>query len=82
MATSDPPNDQQKCYEDRERIKPDAHVGWDAPGLTSFDVFSLIVNKMVGTGIFSTPASIFLLTGNKGLSLGLWIIGFFYSVVR
>ncbi|KAK7710171.1 hypothetical protein SLS63_013034 [Diaporthe eres] len=36
---------------------------------------------MIGTGIFTTPASIFLLTGQKSLTLGLWGIGLFYSMV-
>lgn len=35
----------------------------------------LILNKMIGTGIFSTPASIFVATGSVGVSLMLWVIG-------
>ncbi|KAJ5082535.1 hypothetical protein N7532_011578 [Penicillium argentinense] len=35
---------------------------------------SLIVNKIVGAGIFSTPTSIFKLAGSPGLSLVLWVI--------
>lgn len=57
----------------------------DASGrgpLRTFDVFALIVNKMVGTGIYTAPASVFLITGNKSLTLGLFGIGFLYSLVR
>ncbi|KNB12400.1 hypothetical protein FOXG_12005 [Fusarium oxysporum f. sp. lycopersici 4287] len=36
-------------------------------GLGFFDVFSLIVNKMIGTGIYTSPTAVFLLTGNKNL---------------
>ncbi|KAK4209512.1 amino acid/polyamine transporter I [Rhypophila decipiens] len=35
----------------------------------------LILNKMIGTGIFSTPSSIFAATGSVGISLLLWVIG-------
>ncbi|KAL8413266.1 hypothetical protein RB594_004766 [Gaeumannomyces avenae] len=35
----------------------------------------LILNKMIGTGIFSTPSSIFAATGSVGISLMLWVIG-------
>ncbi|KAH6889656.1 amino acid permease-domain-containing protein [Thelonectria olida] len=35
----------------------------------------LILNKMIGTGIFSTPSSIFAATGSVGISLFLWVIG-------
>jgi amino acid transporter len=35
----------------------------------------LILNKMIGTGIFSTPSSIFVATGSVGVSLMLWLIG-------
>ncbi|RSL66868.1 hypothetical protein CEP53_003196 [Fusarium sp. AF-6] len=58
--------------------------GHDVSGhgpLRTFDVFALIVNKMVGTGIYTAPASVFLITGNKSLTLGLFGIGFLYSLV-
>ncbi|KAF2196989.1 amino acid transporter [Delitschia confertaspora ATCC 74209] len=35
----------------------------------------LILNKMIGTGIFSTPSGIFAATGSVGVSIVLWIIG-------
>lgn len=35
----------------------------------------LILNKMIGTGIFSTPSGIFAATGSVGVSLFLWVIG-------
>jgi hypothetical protein len=42
-------------------------------GITS-SVF-VILNKMIGTGIFSTPSGVFAATGSVGVSLFLWIIG-------
>ncbi|EEY17226.1 high-affinity methionine permease [Verticillium alfalfae VaMs.102] len=35
----------------------------------------LILNKMIGTGIFSTPSGVFAATGSVGISLMLWVIG-------
>lgn len=35
----------------------------------------LILNKMIGTGIFSTPSGIFANTGSVGVCLFLWVIG-------
>ncbi|KAH6677304.1 amino acid transporter-like protein [Halenospora varia] len=35
----------------------------------------LIFNRMVGTGIFATPATIVELSGSVGLSLFIWVIG-------
>ncbi|KAH8589634.1 amino acid/polyamine transporter I [Bisporella sp. PMI_857] len=42
-------------------------------GVTS--AIFLILNRMVGTGIFATPSGIFKLTGSAGLSLFLWLVG-------
>ncbi|KAH7143767.1 amino acid permease-domain-containing protein [Dactylonectria macrodidyma] len=36
---------------------------------------------MIGTGIYSAPATVFLLTGNKSLTLGLFSIGFMYTLI-
>jgi amino acid transporter len=35
----------------------------------------LILNKMIGTGIFSTPSGIFQATGSVGISIILWLVG-------
>ncbi|KJZ78515.1 hypothetical protein HIM_01906 [Hirsutella minnesotensis 3608] len=35
----------------------------------------LIFNKVIGTGIFSTPSIVFAVTGSVGISLILWMIG-------
>ncbi|EXJ76186.1 uncharacterized protein A1O5_00694 [Cladophialophora psammophila CBS 110553] len=37
--------------------------------------FFLIFNRMVGTGIFATPSTIFSLAGSVGLSLFIWVAG-------
>jgi hypothetical protein len=36
---------------------------------------ALIINKMIGTGIFSKPSQILRLTGSKGGALFLWVTG-------
>lgn len=40
----------------------------------------LIVNRLIGTGIFSTPSSIFSNSGSPGLALILWAIGTLISL--
>lgn len=56
---------------------------WDTPRpLNSRDVCSFIVNKMVGTGIYTTPPVVLLLTRSKGEALGLWFVGFGYTLIR
>ncbi|KAL2679321.1 hypothetical protein Neosp_010093 [[Neocosmospora] mangrovei] len=75
QATSEP-------YRPQAELDEPTH-GFSGRGpLRTFDVFALIVNKMVGTGIYTAPASVFLITGNKSLTLGLFGIGFLYSLVR
>ncbi|OBT52025.1 hypothetical protein VE04_06969, partial [Pseudogymnoascus sp. 24MN13] len=49
--------------------------------LNSRDVCAFIVNKMVGTGIYTTPPVVLLLTRSKGEALGLWFIGFVYTLI-
>ncbi|KAJ5682387.1 hypothetical protein N7462_005552 [Penicillium macrosclerotiorum] len=39
-----------------------------------FGAISLIVNKIIGSGIFSTPTTIFKLSGSPGMALMLWVI--------
>jgi hypothetical protein len=50
--------------------------------LNSRDVGAFIVNKMIGTGIFITPPIVLLLTRSKGEALGLWVLGFVYTLIR
>ncbi|RAL65394.1 hypothetical protein DID88_000962 [Monilinia fructigena] len=40
-----------------------------------FGAVSLIVNKIIGAGIFSTPSTIFKLSGSVGMALICWVIG-------
>ncbi|KAK0391428.1 hypothetical protein NLU13_0928 [Sarocladium strictum] len=49
------------------------HVNW-------LTIIFLNLNHMVGTGIFSTPATILRLTGSIGLALVYWVIGFIIAV--
>lgn len=39
------------------------------------DVAALILNKVVGTGIFTTPGLVLALTKDKPTSIALWVIG-------
>ncbi|KAI9841498.1 MAG: hypothetical protein M1837_000659 [Sclerophora amabilis] len=49
--------------------------------LTAWDVAALIVNKMIGTGIFTAPPAVLALTGNKGETIVLWFLGFLYTLL-
>jgi hypothetical protein len=40
--------------------------------LSMFDVAALIINKMAGTGIFTTPGLVLGLTANKKVSIIMW----------
>ncbi|EPS35754.1 hypothetical protein H072_10698 [Dactylellina haptotyla CBS 200.50] len=44
------------------------NLGW-------FHVYSLIVSRIIGSGIFATPGSIYRSVGSIGLSLLLWFLG-------
>jgi hypothetical protein len=50
--------------------------------LTTFDVFSLIANKMIGSGIYNNASAVLVLTGDKGLAMTLWVLGFVYTLIR
>ena len=44
-------------------------------------IFALIVNKMVGVGVFVTPPIILMLTGSAWVSFWLWVAGAVYSMI-
>ncbi|KAL6252611.1 hypothetical protein RBB50_000330 [Rhinocladiella similis] len=49
--------------------------------LTVLDVASLIFNKMVGTGIFTTPGAVLGYTRSKPVSLALWLVGGVFTLL-
>lgn len=49
--------------------------------LTTFDVFSLIVNKMIGTGIFTAPSVVLALTADRRIAIILWGLAFLYTII-
>jgi hypothetical protein len=50
--------------------------------LSTFDISCLIINKMVGTGVFTAPQAVFLLVGAKTVAFILWILGFIFTLIR
>lgn len=50
--------------------------------LNVFDVACLIINKMIGSGIFIQPSNVLYLTGVKYGALLLWVFGAIYSFCR
>lgn len=47
-----------------------------------WDVSSLIINKMCGTGIFTGPFLTMFYTRSKALTMAFWVIGFLYTLLR
>ncbi|TPX08825.1 uncharacterized protein E0L32_009765 [Thyridium curvatum] len=45
-----------------------------AQRLGPFTVAALILNRTIGTGIFSLPASILMYTGSPGVAITLWVV--------
>jgi hypothetical protein len=61
----------------------DADPRVDAPRtLTQRDVAALIINKMIGTGIFTGPYTVLVSTQSKSIAMGLWAVGFGYTILR
>lgn len=52
---------------------PDPPI-WLCPS-SEADLHCSIFNRMIGTGIFSTPSSIMALSGSVGLALFIWVAG-------
>jgi len=50
--------------------------------LTWWDVSALIINKMIGTGIFTGPPTVLMYTGRKDTALLIWTAGFVYTLIR
>lgn len=50
--------------------------------LNHMDVAALIINKMIGTGIFYSPFTVLMNCENKKIALGLWFGGYAYTFLR
>ncbi|USW53290.1 Putative amino acid/polyamine transporter I [Septoria linicola] len=72
-------NDAPVAYQEASGapVETQSPLGYSVGPVT---IVFLNLSKMVGTGIFSTPASILSGTGSIGLSMIFWAIGFFTSV--
>ncbi|KAF9528470.1 amino acid transporter [Crepidotus variabilis] len=57
----------------------EAEAGGMGRHLGVFSCTMLIVGRIIGTGIFSTPSSILMSVGSIGASLMLWVLGFVLS---
>lgn len=53
---------------------PRRHLGF-------WQIFSLIINSIVGTGIFTQPGYVLFLTKSKSIALSLWAIGGVYTAI-
>jgi amino acid permease len=50
--------------------------------LGMLDVAALIINKQIGTGIFTTPGLVLNLTGSKTVSIVMWFCGGIWAFLR
>lgn len=67
------PNDVNRGRVNYKRIPEKRMLGY-------MSTAALIINKMIGTGIFSMPSSVLTSTGSKGASLFLWVTGGFMTL--
>lgn len=58
-------------------VERDSPLGYSVGPIA---IVTLNLSKMVGTGIYSTPASVLIGTGSVGLSLIFWALGFFIAL--
>jgi hypothetical protein len=59
----------------------DMHIIKQRP-LKSIDIACLVINKMIGTGIFVTPPLVLSLVGTKWVAWLVWILGSIHSFCR
>ncbi|KAF4968332.1 hypothetical protein FSARC_4278 [Fusarium sarcochroum] len=80
--TEDLPDDLRNVgpWRKQEALVEPRHEVASHGALDTFDVFALIVNKMIGTGIYTTPAAVYLMTGSKTVTMGLFVVGFAYTI--
>ncbi|KAK4142327.1 amino acid permease-domain-containing protein [Dichotomopilus funicola] len=76
VVVLDPPSDDD---ESGNRIVAGGVAGDSAPNSSRRKIGAagtvfLILNKMIGTGIFSTPSGIFAATGSVGITLSMWAV--------
>lgn len=45
------------------------------------ETLSIVVNRIIGSGIFRTPAPIMFITGSVGLFYGVWLLGGFATIL-
>ncbi|KAK9477815.1 amino acid/polyamine transporter I [Lipomyces japonicus] len=68
----------KSSYDSIEKIKPESirsRSDHESRQIGIVSAIFLIFNRMVGTGIFATPSTIYKLSGSAGLSLVLWVVG-------
>ena len=61
---------------------PSEHEPPEAGKLRAIDVFGFIVNKMIGTGIYTNPALVLIFTGSRKAAISFWIVGLTHTFVR
>lgn len=82
-----PAEDNSSIDSDRQvlvNVPPGDSIVYDAPSegfrLGYIDVACLVLNRMIGTGIFLSPKTVLLGTRSVGVSLVFWGVGAIYAL--
>jgi hypothetical protein len=71
-----------RMVNDTPRIRKSEQAIVARKDLGTWDVASLIINKQIGTGIFTAPGLVLSLTGSKTIALSLWVAGGVWALLR
>lgn len=75
-------NDPSKNVSEDARSVRTEHTHLERRDLGVLDVAALIINKQIGTGVFTAPGLVLSLTGNKTVAIVLWLVGGVWSLLR
>jgi hypothetical protein len=74
-------NDNREVSDDAKSVRSE-QTYLQRRDLGMFDVAALIINKQIGTGIFTTPGLVLSLTGSKTTSIVMWFCGGIWAFLR
>ncbi|KAK4210058.1 amino acid permease-domain-containing protein [Rhypophila decipiens] len=84
QSESGPPVFRSDLLDELQRTVNHNAIVNDAPApqfrLGYFDVAFLVINRMIGTGIFNSPTTVIKGTQSAGAALLLWFFGIFYAL--
>lgn len=73
------PSNRPESYYGEPPPRPEETIV-ELPPFHTIGVMALIINKMIGVGIFVTPPLVLMLTGSRWVSFWLWVAGGIYAI--